>query len=119
MNYGSINEARRNAQDTALAGRINDEARIANELQAQTGCLRTVALIYAKAALDNCRTHPLTATPVPRHIGRHGEWLQIKSTTDPRFIEYWSDHAQGRKRCDELNRNLIYPGYFIASQSAL
>jgi hypothetical protein len=110
MNTQAINAARRRQQDTELAGRINDEARIANELQAQTGCTRTAALVSAKIALSHCRNH----SSVERRIGRHGECLQIKSTTDPRFIEHWSDHVQGRERCDELNRGLDHPAYFIA-----
>jgi hypothetical protein len=86
--------------------------KIAEELMAATGCLRTVALVYAKAALDNCRTHPLTAMPRPRNdLGEH---FRIKSTLDAGFEELWSLKDNAQTRCDFLNRDLDHPAYFIA-----
>ena len=114
MNTQAINAARRRQQDTALAGLINDEARIANELQAQTGCTRTAALFAAKAALQHCAVNARGLADLASRIEHEATSLTIRSTTDARFIEYWSDHAQGRERCDELNRELDHPAYFIA-----
>jgi hypothetical protein len=111
MNFGAINLARRNAQDTELAGRISDEARIATELQQQTGCTRTEALKAAKLALAKCRFS--TAAPGTAAAMKAGP-TTIKSTNDPTFIEYWAREADARNRCDVLNRGLDHPAYFIA-----
>jgi hypothetical protein len=84
--------------------------RVANELQSHTGCTRTAALVAAKIALSHCRNH----SSVERRIGRYGECLVIRNDSNPYFRENWSDHVQGRERCDELNRGLDHPAYFIA-----
>lgn len=115
MNTSAINEARRKAQDTALAGLINDEARIANELQAQTGCTRTVALTIAKQALE--KAHGATQSnfaALAKSMRPTCDHFTIKCTTNPEFIEHWVQDVNARERCDELNRNLAHPAYFIA-----
>jgi hypothetical protein len=87
--------------------------RVANELQSHTGCTRTAALVAASLAFDRCALTASVAA-LPEVIGRHGVCLVIRCTIDKGFIEHWSDHVQGRDRCDELNRGLDHPAYFIA-----
>jgi hypothetical protein len=86
---------------------------IADALQAATGCTRTAALVAANIALDRCKL-VASVEKLPEVIGRHGVCIVIRCTIDRSFIEHWSDHAQGRERCDELNRGLDHPAYFIA-----
>lgn len=109
----ALNTAWRTAQDMTVANRLNDEANIAKLLQGVTGCTLKVALTAARTALNNCDGVMAGAT-LPVVMGRHGPCIEIRCTTDPRFSETWSDHVQGRERCDELNRGNDFPAYFIA-----
>jgi hypothetical protein len=112
-NYAAINEKRRMALATAENARINDEARVANELQAATGCNRTAALVAAKIALSHCANHTSAAAEIKARVDLGG-YLVIRCASNANFLETWSDTAQARERCDELNRDLDHPAYFIA-----
>lgn len=116
MSYTAINEARRRQQDNETADRINAEARAANEIQAQTGCTRTEALLAAKRAFDQClaRVHHRERKPFPCGPAVTEGEVVVLCTTDPVFIEHWTNPGAARDRCDELNRNLEHPAYFIA-----
>jgi len=54
LNFAAINKKRQTAMASAENAFINSEARLANELQAATGCTRTAALMAAKAAMRHC-----------------------------------------------------------------
>jgi hypothetical protein len=95
-------------------------SQIAEGLQAATGCTKLAAESAACMALSYCRNvktyaesmsivRAATAIPTFDH-------LTIKCTTNPNFMEQWSFDArdQAKDRCDELNRNLAHPAYFIA-----
>jgi hypothetical protein len=82
--------------------------RIAEELKAATGCTMAAAVAAAAIALSYCEN---VSNPRPALLNG---CLVIRCTTDARFLENWSDHVQGRERCDELNRELDHPAYFIA-----
>jgi hypothetical protein len=86
--------------------------RIAEELKAATGCTMLAAQAAAAMALSYCANvtaiKPGTLTEIQEG------YLVIRCCTDSSFLETWSDHVQGRERCDELNRELDHPAYFIA-----
>lgn len=55
MDYAKINEVRRHALDQAAWGDLQDEARIANELQHSHKLTRTEALRVAKEIVQQSR----------------------------------------------------------------
>jgi hypothetical protein len=91
--------------------------KIVQALQSSTGCTWLEAMNGARIAIDHCQSK-FTVTPQSQRVGRHGECLVIRKHLDPDFLENWSDHIQGRERCDELNRDRIWPLYYIAHNSA-
>ncbi len=115
FDYAAHDSARRMQKANELSDLLTDESRVADELQAKTGCTRTAALLIAKNALNTARhsisVHPPALAKSMRPMGEH---FTVKSTLDAGFEEFWSLEANARERCEELNRNLAHPAYFIA-----